>query len=520
MTKHDELIFFVRPRVDTTSHGIMAYRVDLTAIRDGHPGRSDIPKYAGSKGFGLQFALAIKARLIDRRLSESDAMQHKSAANRFMEFFDRNEFDDETEPSRRLLIQFADDIEHMYGDEIPTDMPRIYRTIVAIFKKMCPGLIAPRKRFVCVDTSGTSDAPLVPSINEERRGAANFCAASVAMADFRRVRDRISLGRLEAISEGEDLLQTIHRSPNAGLAKVGTQEGGLRLLYRHLDFKPITADEFHRRFGVRADECLRFPAPGRAATAGASVMQTGLVGAFRWVVPTATDLMGPVVLCLENTGWNRSTILAMKSSMVTEALESARNGRSRIFSWKGRAHRPEETSLPTGAGSLLDVLSVVQEWTTPLRDSIEEQLASTIDILKEELSDERRHLLERKRDGLSNMKDRLWLCLGSCPVGVTRLKENDLSAKCFRAMFTDNGADLNAIGKYNCHEARLNYLARVERGSDVQLELLRAISRHRSVSTTLRNYASKLPGSVIRDRTLAQFSRSVTDRASPNGIQV
>lgn len=513
MKYSDELIFEVTPRIDTTSHGVQPYRVDLTALRDGHRGRSNVDGYRGSKDFGRRLGLATKERLQDRRLSKSDASLHKTATNHFMRFFDEQGFPDDIEPSFSLLREFANYIERIYGAEIPSEIPDVYGTIENLFKEMSPGMDVPRRRFVRADIGGPAALASHESIKEIQRRAEDYSAARAAMADFKLVQDRISIGRAEAMSDGEDLLQVISDTPDVGPMKACTQERVSRLLYRQLNLQPITASEFESRFNIRPDQYCLFPAPGRAATAGASLMKAGLVGAYRWVLPTATDLMGPVVLTLENTGWNMSTILVMKSSMVTRALSTARDGVSKIYSWKGRAGRPEETSIVAGPGSLLDVLATVQEWNAPLRSSIIEELSTVNALLRQSPVNDRREELERRQSWLENMKDRLWLCLGSCPIGVTRLKEGDLSAKSFRAMFESNKADLAKIGKYNCREARLNYLARAEGDRNVQVEVLKAIARHGSICTTLNHYADRLPGALKRDEQLAKFSASIMSHA-------
>jgi hypothetical protein len=502
MTHTDELIFKVNPVVDTTDNGIVAYTVNLTALRDGHPGRSNIRSYPGSKVFGRNFALAIKTQLLDAPLGPrgpSDAMQFKSAANYFMDFFARNNFCDDTVPSRSLLVKFADDLELRFGTPIPSNIPVVYRLVSRVFETMRPCVVAPRSRFALVD------AAVPASTGRTRPGAESYAATLAAARDFTRVNDRISCGRAEAESEGEDMLVEIDRNASAKPQDCCTRAGALRLYKKELGYQPISAAEFHDRFGCRTDHYLNFPAPGRAATAGSTPMQTGLVGMLRWVLPTATDLMGPVVLCLECTGWNRSTILSMKNSMVSEAIATARDGKTKIRSWKGRAHRYDETSVLTGPGSLLDVLASVQTWNGPLRKAILDELALVISELKGSLPAHRRLELETRKSELFNMSDRLWLCLGSSPVGITRLKENDLCATTFAAMFMDHGVDLAEIGTYNCQEARLNYLARLENGRSIQT-LLKTVMRHASTKTT-RGYASRLPGAAKSDRAIAQFSK-------------
>jgi hypothetical protein len=515
----DELIFDISPVTDNTDNGPVDHTVNLTALRDGHPGRSTIIRaYPGSKVFGLRFALTIKELLKERKLGPSDAMQFKSAANYFMDFFARKNFRDDIIPSRDVLKKFADDLESRFGKKIPVNIPIVYRLVSKVFETMCPGLVAPRSRFALVDASEDNDAkghlrPVSP--RRKRAGAQSVAAALAAAKDFTRVHDRISIGRAEAESEGDDMLREISRNAFAKPQNSCTRQGALRLFKTALGYQPISSTEFYDRFGYRTDLYLNFPAPGRAATVGHTPMQSGLVGMFRWVLPTATDLMGPVVLCLEHTGWNKSTLLSMKSSMVSEAIAGARDGKSKIWSWKARAARYDETSVLAGPDSLLAKLAAVQTWNAPLRQEIVDELSLVDDLLEEPILAHGRQELEKRRKVLVNMRDRLWLCLGSSPVGVTRLKKNDLCAKTFAAMFTDNGADLNEIGKYNCQEARLNYLARLENGRNLQ-GLLKTVTRHASMRTT-QGYADQLPSAAKSDRAVAQFSKQQMMIGSTDG---
>jgi len=505
----DELIFDVKPRTDNSSHGVVAYTVNLTALRDGHKGRSNVAGFKGCPSFGLQLGLAIKKRLQARRLSESDAKEHISAANEFMRFFDRAKLPADTQATNLLLTQYADDLEEFYGDSIPGGIPRIYRCICAVFQTMNPTIRPQRTRFVSEDCECSIG---------ERIGSQNYEAAMAALSDFRRVDDRISAGLAEASSDGPNLIDLLRQDGTAA-AKHFTRANVLRLLKNELDLRPISAAAFHENFGLRPDQCLRIPAPGRPATPGASPMKTGLAPAFRWVLPTATDLMGPFVLVLESTGWNQATILNMKNSMITEAIEKAVNGRTKIESWKGRAKRPETAPTRTDESSLLHVLQAVQRWTSPLRRSINDQLEKLDQALALENSQVTRRALEDLRDELANMQDRLWLCMTTATIGVGRLRPDDVSAVSFRAMFVDNNANLEAIGHYNCHEARLNYLARADRGKGLDVEMIRAHARHSHIQTTSRHYAEKLPGAIRRDRAIATFNAKIISATLTRGVQ-
>lgn len=506
---HDDLIFEVEPLMDTTSHGVVNHTVNLTALRDGHNGRSNVAGFKGCPSFGLRLGLAIKERLQARHLSESDAKEHINAANEFMRFFDRAKLAADTQIDNKLLSHYADDLEEFYGKSIPGGIPRIYRCICAVFRKMNPAIRRQRARFVSEDSKCSVD---------ERPGSQNYEAAMAALSDFRRVDARISLGLSEAGSDGPDLIDLVQQDGTAA-AKHLTRANVLRLLKKEHDLRPITAAAFHEQFGLRPDHSLRIPAPGRPATPGASPMKTGLAAALRWVLPTATDLMGPFVLVLESTGWNQATILSMKSSMITAAIEKAVNGRTKIESWKGRAKRPETAPTRTDEGSLLHILQAVQRWTSPLRRSIKDQIEKLDQALIIENSQETRRTLENLRDEMANMQDRLWLCMTTATVGVGRLRPDDVSATCFRAMFVDNNADLEAIGHYNCHEARLNYLARADRGKGLDVEMIRAHARHSDVQTTSQHYTGKLPGAIRRDRGIANFNAETFSAPLPSDVQ-
>ena len=505
----DELIFEVEPLMDTSSHGVVNHTVNLTALRDGHKGRSNVASFKGCPSFGLRLGLAIKERLQSRHFSESDAKEHINAANEFMRFFDRANLSADTQINNKLLSDYADDLEKFYGDSIPGGIPRIYRCICAVFETMNPALRRQRARFVSED----SKCPV-----GERPGSQNYEAAMAALSDFRRVNTRISLGLAEARSDGPNLINLVKRDERAA-AKHFTRANVLRLLKKEHDLRPITAAAFHEQFGFRPDHSLRIPAPGRPATPGASPMKTGLAAAFRWVLPTATDLMGPFVLVLESTGWNQATILNMKSSMITEAIEKAVNGRTKIQSWKGRANRPETAPTRTDEGSLLHVLQAVQRWASPLRRSIIDQIENLDQALIIENGQVTRRKLESLRDELANMQDRLWLCMTTATIGVGRLRPDDVSAACFRAMFVDNNANLEAIGHYNCHEARLNYLARADRGKGLDVEMIRAHTRHSQIQTTSQHYTEKLPGAIRRDRGIANFNAETFSAPLASGLQ-
>jgi len=505
----DELIFEVKPRADNSSHGAVAYTVNLTALRDGHKGRSNVAGFKGCPSFGLRLGLAIKMRLQARRLSESDAKEHISAANEFLRFFDRAKLRADTQVTNLLLSQYADDLEEFYGDSIPGGIPRIYRCICAIFQTMDPAIRPQRARFVSEDCECSVD---------ERPGSQNYEAAMAALSDFRRVDDRISVGLADASSDGPNLADLLRQDKTAA-AKHFTRANVLRLLKNELDLRPVSAAAFHEQYGLRPDQCLRIPAPGRPATPGASPMKSGLAPALRWVLPTATDLMGPFVLVLESTGWNQATILNMKSSMVTDAIEKAVNGRTKIKSWKGRSKRPETAPTRTDESSLLHVLRAVQRWTSPLRRSINDQIGKLDRALAKEDDPVTRRTLAKLRNELANMQDRLWLCMTTATIGVGRLRPNDVSAICFKAMFVDNNANLEAIGHYNCHEARLNYFARADRGKGLDVEMIRAHARHSHSGTTSRYYTEKLPGAIRRDRAIATFNASLVSAPDTRGVQ-
>ncbi|SIO51578.1 hypothetical protein SAMN05443247_06989 [Bradyrhizobium erythrophlei] len=493
MSKHkDPLIFEVEPAVDTTRHGRAAYVFDLTSLRDGFVGRTNIPPFMGDRDFGLEFGLAIKDILTKGR-GQHSAIHYRRAAYVFMRFA-TTEIEGPIEPCHRVLVSFADFLDRYRGhgrDRILSDAPRIYITVKQLFQKMRPGISVPRRRFVAA-----YEAETVRPIPQ------GYEAAQAAFKDYGRVRARIATGRGLAERPSPDLL-------NLEAPVSYTMESVMRLLKTELKYSPISAAAFEDRFGIRPDRHFHFPAPGRAATVGTVPMRSGLSSTFRWVLPTATDLLGPVVLTLENTGWNKSTILNMKHSMVDKAIATAKNGKTSIWSYKGRARDYEKADILCGERSLLEVLTTVQTWTAPLRASIASDLAEVDCRLAGELSAPERTRLPRRKSKLRNMKDRLWLCLSSKTVGTTMLVSDDLTSAKLNAMFEDNDADLDAIGHYNFHEARLHFMARIQNGTDVTVELLRVLSNHSSAATTEMNYAGKLPGTFIRDMPIHSVSEGV-----------
>jgi hypothetical protein len=168
----DELIFEVRPRMDNSSHGVVEHTVNLTALRDGHKGRSNVASFKGCPSFGFRLGLAIKKRLQARHLSESDAREHINAANEFMRFFDRANLPADTQINNKLLSDYADDLEEFYGDSIPGGIPRIYRCICGVFRTMNPAIRRQRARFVSEDSKCSAD---------ERPGSLNYEAAMTAL---------------------------------------------------------------------------------------------------------------------------------------------------------------------------------------------------------------------------------------------------------------------------------------------------------------------------------------------------
>lgn len=408
--------------------------------------------------------------------------------------FATTEIEGAIDPCHGVLVGFADFLDRCRGhgpDRILSDAPRIYTTVKKVFQKMRPGISLPRRRFVVAHEAETV-----------RHILDGYEAARAAFKDYGRVRERISTGRDIAERAGPDLL-----SLEAPVSY--TKENVLRLLKTELNYSPISAAAFEDRFGICPDRHFHFPAPGRAATVGTMPMRSGLATTFRWVLPTATDLLGPMVRTLENTGWNKSTILNMKDSMVEKAIATAKKGKTRIWSYKGRAGGYEKADILAGERSLLEVLTTVKTWTAPLRASIANDLADVERRLAEELSESERARLLRRKSKLRNMKDRLWLCLSSKTVGTTMLVPDELTSAKLNAMFKDNDADMDAIGHYNFHEARLHFMARIQKGAEVTVELLRVLSNHSSAATSEMNYAGKLPSIFVRDLPLHSVSEGV-----------
>lgn len=514
MTTQDHFLFQLRPRHDGGGHGKARFSVDLRSLHDGHRGRKGLPAFRGRPIMADAVAKAIFRDLKKSGGGKSVASFLKQSAFALYRFLDCKNVSDCSVPQldRELLREFASSVEHR------KDAQKLYAGVARILE---PAFAISGGKHLVVAGRTIPNFPRNPFVKGESGSLAAqhiYSDANIAIMvkaaldDIANVNSRISTAHALA-AKGRDPVELNRQQRIRGLRpispgwqEVWTEENTLWFVRRH-GMQPISASEFERRTGVRAD-CLHHPAPARqpASSAGHTQMQSGLGATLRWFLPSLGDLVGPIVALALTTQWNEGTILDMRRSELVSALDATASRAVTIVSRKGRSGGAKQSAtLRDTSGWIPDALRSVIEWTTPLHNFVQSELREIAQKLQEGSCRDNREL-QRRREDLLDLADRVWLFMPTKKVGVARVQGHHVIKEAI-SLF-----EAYAVGDVHfTFRASRNSYANSIASSEFEAGLLNAVLHHRNRKTTFKyvektTAAGRLALNAFRTNTAIQES--------------
>lgn len=485
----NELKFTFKPesRLVGGNHKVISskpvpYKVDLTVLRDGYRGRSGSQPFRGAVRLGTALGLAIRNYIENESLAHTSTRNVIRAAYEFMRFLDDSNIPDQDTIDWDMLVDYQDYLAaRLKADELHSAIPKFYSTIASLAQIIDPNFQAPASPFFTEKVTSTAPSQSANTITVERLLEKSQKVILAAFEDFEEIEARFEAGKRYA-SGGHDprcLLtpEVARRASRSAILKAYTLENTLHLLKVAHDFEPVGASEFEDCYGVRTDYLDHgCGARGESNLTGMAIIQN-------WILPTFTDLVAPFMFCNEFIGMNEGAMLSLRSSTVSNAVATARDGVGEIWCLKGRSTQVQRSPVisrpPFGP---LDVLAAVNRWTEPLRSKLTREL--------NELRRKRAgNLCEADRfriDWLEAHVDQLWLAFDRRETGrVAPLTSGHLCARQYGALLINHDV---MDERYTNRSARTEFAMRAEAG--VQEILVSFLMNHKKRETTDRHYRS------------------------------
>jgi hypothetical protein len=527
----DPFVLWITPREKPYEHGRKSYPVDLRALRDGLSPTKTNRGFKGLPTLAGQILGAAKAHLASKRPHKTTSQNFKMSLHHFWRFADLFTTVLKTFGEPETGIPNFDDLWQIPGSNWKlfqmwltgfetTRRREIYVDCKLIFEAAAKELSAQE---IAAGRPGRSFrlpyCPFPPEREfarweEEGPYPEEVCRAIVAAAtaEFRSVERRFRDGHASA-DRGEDPIPLRDRqraarihSNGPGWEKVWTRANTLHFI-RNLGLTDLSWPRLTDTFGIYPGT-LKHPPELRPSiwTTAEKSRGRSLADHIRWFYPSASDLIGAIMIVSMRTGWNLETILSMKRSNWWRPHPEDPQGAVVMYSRKARARGPggpskgrvqRAMSLRKRAHAF-DVVNTVIQWTEPLRIQATAELEDVINQLEGMAPDQPgRASLQRDRERLEDLVDRVWLCMSLNPFGVTALNQQTSFGDEANQILERAGVrEGDEFVRWSSRRARDAYICFVYEASGYNLLLTAIQSGHKSL-TVLVSYLKR---KVLRRR--------------------